>query len=321
MKQSTDIELGLDADSVAKAAQRIAKLAHRTPVMTSRTLDELYGAQLYFKCENLQRTGAFKIRGAANAVATLPVAQAPRGVATHSSGNHGAALACAAAASGIDCHVVVPEGAVASKVANIQRYGGKVIECAPTQAAREAGLADTVQRTGATAIVPYDDPRIIAGQGTIALELLEQVPDLDAIITPLGGGGMLSGCALWAAHKNSNTQLFGAEPAGADDGYRSLKLGKIVDDHIPDTLCDGLRAKIGVLNFALISRHVSALLPVEDPDSVRAMGEIMMTMKQVVEPSSSIALAAVGANRERFTGQKVGVVLSGGNVDLSDLPF
>ena len=132
---------------------------------------------------------------------------------------------------------------------------------------------------------------------------------------------MLSGCALWAAHKNSNTQLFGAEPAGADDGYRSLKLGKIVDDHIPDTLCDGLRAKIGVLNFALISRHVSALLPVEDPDSVRAMGEIMMTMKQVVEPSSSIALAAVGANRERFTGQKVGVVLSGGNVDLSDLPF
>ncbi len=321
MTQPSGSEIGLNADSVKRAVTRIAKLAHRTPVMTSRTLDQQSGAQLYFKCENLQRTGAFKIRGAANAVASLSLTKAPMGVATHSSGNHGAALACAAQASGIDCHVVVPRGAVASKVANIKRYGGQVIECEPTQEARESGLAQVVQETGAGAVPPYDDPRIIAGQGTIALELLEQVPDLDVIITPMGGGGMLSGCALWAAHKRPATEVIGAEPAGADDTFRSLKLGKIVDDHTPDTLCDGLRAKVGLLNFALIRRHCAGVIAVEDPASVSAMRQIMTTLKLVVEPSSAIALAAVLGNAERFAGRRVGIVLSGGNVDLDALPW
>ncbi|MEM1091579.1 MAG: pyridoxal-phosphate dependent enzyme [Pseudomonadota bacterium] len=321
MTDQSGTEFGLDAMAVARAAGRITRLARRTPVMTSTVLNKLSGVKLYFKCEHLQQTGAFKIRGAANAVATLPVSKAPLGVATHSSGNHGAALSCAAASRGINCHVVAPAGAVSSKLENIRRYGGQLVECEPNQTAREAALAEVVSQTGATPVPPYDDPRVIAGQGTIALELLEQVPELDAIVIPVGGGGMLSGCALWATHKKPGIEIYGAEPLGADDTYRSLAEGRIVDDHHPNTICDGLRAKVGVLPFALVRRHVKGILRVEDQSSIDAMRLVMQTLKQVVEPSCGIGLAAVLGNPDKFADKRVGVVLSGGNVDLDLLPW
>ncbi|MEM9531273.1 MAG: pyridoxal-phosphate dependent enzyme [Pseudomonadota bacterium] len=321
MNDLSGIELTLDARTVERAARRIEPLAVRTPVLTARTLDEMSGASLYFKCENFQRTGAFKIRGASNAVLALSPTEGVRGVATHSSGNHGAALACAAASRGIDCHVVVPRGAVKSKLANIERYGAHIIPCEPTQEARENGMRDVIVKTGATPIPPYDDPRIIAGQGTVAMELLEQVPDLDSLVVPVGGGGLLGGCALWAKHKRPDIEIYGAEPAGADDTARSFSSGTVVSEHQPDTICDGLRGKLGLLNFALIRRHVEDILTLEDPATIDAMRLIWQVLKTVVEPSCALALGVVLANRERFAGKRVGVVISGGNVDLDNLPW
>ncbi len=308
-------------DDVITARRRISAHVNLTPVLRSHRLDAAVGAELYFKCENLQRTGAFKYRGASNAVWSLGEADAARGVATHSSGNHGAALALAAAGRSIPCHVVVPAGAVAVKLAAIADYGGTVHECAPTQAAREQGLADLVAATGAIPIPPYNDPRIIAGQGTAALELLEQVDGLDIVIAPLGGGGLLSGCAIVAKAESRPPRVIGVEPSGADEARRSLAAGRIITDQIPDTIADGLRATIGPLTFAVVSRLVDEVLAVSDEAIVKAMKDIWRMMRVVCEPSSATVLAAIQAYPDRFRGCRVGLVLSGGNVDLDHLPW
>lgn len=302
---------------VLAAAARIAPHAHATPVLRSRSLDALLGAELHFKAEQLQRAGAFKFRGACNAVWSLPEAQAARGVVTHSSGNHGAALALAAGTRGIACHVVVPEGAVRSKLAAIEAYGATLHHCAPTIAAREAACADVQRDTGAVLVHPYTDPRVIAGQGTAALELLHQCDtQLDALLVPVGGGGLASGTALVARAQANPLHVFLAEPSGAAETAASFARGKRVVDFVPDTICDGLRGTIGEPNFALLHAPDVEALVVDDADTIEAMRLLWSRLKQLVEPSSATVLAAVMRHRERFAGKRVGIVLSGGNVDL-----
>jgi threonine dehydratase len=306
-------------DDVLAAAARIAPHVHHTPVLRSHSLDALAGCELHFKAEHLQRMGAFKFRGACNAVWSLPEATAGRGVVTHSSGNHGAALALAARTRGIPCHVVVPENAVAAKVAAIREFGASLHYCAPTIAARESACAKLQRETGAELVHPYTDPRVIAGQGTAALELLGHDGGFDVLITPLGGGGLLGGTAITAAALSPKTRVFGAEPAGAADGYESLRRGERVAELVPDTICDGLRGLLGAPNFAILRRHDVEVLLADDAATLQAMRLLWQRTKQLVEPSSAVALAVVLAHRERFAGQRVGIVLSGGNVDLDML--
>jgi threonine dehydratase len=306
---------------IQDAAARIAPHARVTPVLRSDALDALAGAQLHFKCENLQRGGAFKFRGACNAVWALDEAAAARGVATHSSGNHGNALALAAATRGIRAHVVVPEGAVRAKLEAIERAGAVLHRCAPTQAAREAAVAQLVEDTGAVLVHPYADTQVMAGQGTIALELLAQAPELDALITPVGGGGLAAGVATAAHALRPALDLHAAEPAGADDAARSLARGERVTDVVPQTLCDGLRALIGEPNLAALREHRVGVVTVSDEEAVAAMRLLWQELKLVVEVSSATAFAAVLKARERFAGRRVGVVLTGGNVDLDALPW
>lgn len=295
---------------VLAAARRIRDAVRVTPVLRSDALDALSGAHLLFKCEHQQPGGAFKLRGASHAVARLPTSVAH--VCTHSSGNHGAALALAARARGMRCTVVVPEGAPRAKLENMRAAGADILRCAPTQAAREAGLAELVADTGAVPVPPYDHADVIAGQGTVALELLEQAPGLDAIVVPVGGGGLLAGTLLAAAGRCA---VVGAEPAGADDTARSLACGRRLTDMQPDTICDGLRATVGVRNFQIIRRAACPVLTVDD-DAVReAMRLIARHLGERVEPSAAIALAAVLGARERFAGRRVAVVLTGGNLD------
>ncbi len=314
-------ESGTDIHAVRTAAARIAAHARVTPVLRSVELDERSGARLHFKCEHLQHGGAFKYRGASNAVWALDTETAVRGVVTHSSGNHGRAVALAAAARGIPAHVVVPEGAVRSKVAAIEAAGAHVYRCAPTQAAREAETERVRQRTGASLVHPYADARVIAGQGTVALELLDAVPGMEALLTPVGGGGLAAGCAVAARALRPHMPLFGAEPEGADDAARSLAAGRRITDIVPDTLCDGLRATIGAPNFEILCRHGVQVLTVTDAQVVEAMRLLWSELRQVIEPSSATVLAAVLAHPEPFAGRDVGVVLTGGNVDLDALPF
>lgn len=303
------------------AAARIAAHARVTPVLRDAALDEFAGAALHFKCEHLQRGGAFKFRGACNAVWSLTDAEAARGVITHSSGNHGAALALAARTRGIPAHVVVPEGAVRAKLANIEAHGAILHRCAPTLAAREA-MAEQIRRdTGAALVHPYTDRRVIAGQGTVALELLQQVGELDAVVVPLGGGGLASGSAIALRALSPGVRLIAAEPAGADDAFRSLQRGERVLDVVPDTVCDGLRATIGAIDFDILCAHEVEVVTVPDADTLAAMRLLWAQLKQTVEPSSAIALAALLARRDRFRGARIGVILSGGNVDLDALPF
>ncbi|TKR29210.1 pyridoxal-phosphate dependent enzyme [Luteimonas gilva] len=306
------------ADLLAAAA-RIAPYAHVTPVLRSRGLDELAGCELHFKAEHLQRAGAFKFRGACNAVFALDEAQAAAGVVTHSSGNHGAALALAARLRGIPCHVVVPAGAVRSKLAAIQAYGATLHECAPTIAAREAECARVQRETGATLVHPYTDPRVIAGQGTAAMELLNAVPDLDLLVAPVGGGGLSSGTALATAGSAPNCRVIGAEPSGAAETFASLQRGERVTEFTPDTVCDGLRGTLGEINFELLRRLRVDVLTVDDAATLAALRLFWQRCKQTIEPSSAIALAAVLAHPEVFAGRRVGIVLSGGNVDLDNL--
>ena len=303
------------------AAARIAPHARVTPVLRSSELDARAGAELHFKCEHLQVGGAFKFRGACNAVWALTDEEARRGVVTHSSGNHGAALALAARTRKIPAHIVVPEGAVAAKLANIERAGGILHRCAPTQAAREEACAKVQRETGATLVHPYADARVIAGQGTIALELLQQVPDLDVLIVPIGGGGLASGCAVALAALSPNARLVSAEPAGADDAFQSLQRGERVTGIVPHTVCDGLRATIGEPNFALLRAHHVEIISVDDAAVLAAMRLAWAELKQTIEPSSAVVLAALLAQRERFANQRVGLVLSGGNVDFDAIPF
>lgn len=308
-------------DDVLLAAARIAPHLVTTPTLQSHSLDALVGARLYFKCEQLQSSGAFKFRGASNAVWALDEAQVAGGVVTHSSGNHGAALALAASRRGIPCHVVVPDGAVASKLANIVRHGATLWRCAPTLQAREQTCAEVSARSGARLVHPYEDPAVIAGQGTATLELLHQAGSLDAVVVPVGGGGLAAGASLALAGDAPDCRLLLAEPAGAADSARSLATGERCVDFAPDTLCDGLRTTLGKPNFELLKRSSAEVITVDDADTVRAMRLIWQVLKQVVEPSSAITLAAVIAQRERFAGQRVGLVLSGGNVDLDALPW
>ena len=308
-------------DDLLAAAARIAPHALVTPVLRSRALDALADAQLHFKAEHLQRVGAFKFRGACNAVWSLDGEEARAGVVTHSSGNHGAALALAARTRGIACHVVVPEGAVAAKVASIQRYGATVHVCAASIAAREEKCAHVQQATGAVSIHPYTDPRVIAGQGTAALELLNATDALDVLVVPVGGGGLAAGTAIAAAALAPGCKVLLAEPEGAADTFRSLAAGERRVDFTPDTVCDGLRGSLGQPNFELLRQHAVEVVTVSDARTVAAMRLFWQISKQLIEPSSAIALAAVLQDPARFAGQRVGVILSGGNVDLDDLPW
>lgn len=305
-------------DDVLAAAARIAPHAHVTPVLASRTIDAIAGATLHFKAEHLQRVGAFKFRGACNAVWALDEDEARRGVVTHSSGNHGAALALAAKSRGIACHVVVPEGAVPGKLAAIEAYGAVLHRCAPTIAAREAMCAGLQQSLGARLVHPYTDPLVIAGQGTAALELLATQP-LDAIVVPVGGGGLAAGTALAIGGASPSTRLYLAEPAGAAETAASLERGERVTEFTPDTICDGLRGTLGAINFEMLRAHGAKALVVDDAATLAAMRLVWTRMKQLIEPSSAVALAAVLANRDLFEGRRVGVILSGGNVDLDAL--
>jgi len=307
-------------DDVLAAAARIAPRALVTPVLQSRTLDALAGCDLHFKCEQLQRAGAFKFRGACNAVWALTDDAATRGVVTHSSGNHGAALALAARTRGIECHVIVPDGAVATKLAAIQAYGATLHRCDATIAAREARCEAVRLDTGATLVHPYTDPHVIAGQATAALELLNACGPLDALVVPVGGGGLASGTVLAAARLAPQCDVFVAEPAGAAETAASLARGERFVDFVPDTVCDGLRGTLGAPNFAILHQHRVRALVVDDAETVAAMRLIWTRMKQLVEPSSAIAMAAVLKHREIFAGRRVGVILSGGNVDLDALP-
>jgi threonine dehydratase len=304
---------------VLAAAARIADHAHVTPVLRSRSLDALAGAQLFFKCEQLQRAGAFKFRGACNAVWSLGDEEAARGVVTHSSGNHGAALALAARTRGIAAHVVVPRGAVAAKVAAIRAYGAQLLECEPTLAARDAAAARVQAETGARLVHPFMDPLVIAGQGTAALELLAQAPGLDFVLAPVGGGGLISGTAIAAAGHAGGARVIAAEPAGACDAFDSLAQGAVIAHQDARTICDGLRPIIGQLNFELMRAHGVEVITVEDADTRAAQRLLWQRLKQVVEPSSAIVLAALLGQRARFAGARVGLILSGGNVEVDAL--
>lgn len=309
------------AINVLVAATRIAPHATVTPVLRSRTLDELAGARLAFKAEHLQRSGAFKFRGACNAVWALSSEQAAAGVVTHSSGNHGAALALAALTRGIACHVVVPEGAVAAKLVNIERHGATLWRCAASIAAREQLCAQVQADTGATLVHPYADARVIAGQGTAALELLHAEGPFDVLVVPVGGGGLAAGTALALQHAAPQTRLVLAEPGGAADTARSLQAGERRIEFVPDTICDGLRGTLGAPNFEVLRAAKAEVIVVDDAATVQAMRVLWQVLKQVVEPSSAIALGAVLAQPQRFAGLRVGLVLSGGNVDIEALPW
>lgn len=310
----------LEPDDLVAARKKIAEKIVTTPVMRSDAIDGLLGCRVAFKCEQLQVTGSFKFRGASHAVSLLE--DSCQGVATHSSGNHGAALARAARERGLPAHVVMPESAVKLKVDAVRRNGGTVHFCAPTQEAREAGLQAWVEQ-GFEAIPPYDDDRIIAGQGSCALELIEQVSDLDVIIAPVGGGGLLAGTALAAARHPHKIEVIGAEPSGADDTARSLAAGYRVTEHQPTTVADGLRALVGERNLALMQRFRVKIITVDENQILRAMGQAWTHLKQVVEPSGAVALAAlalaVEADPDGWAGRRVGLILSGGNLDIDPL--
>ena len=309
-------------ENIRAAALRIAPYIHRTPVLSSQLINALAGCEIYFKCENLQKVGAFKARGAHNAVLLLTPAARARGVATHSSGNHAAALALAASHFGIPAYIVMPQNAPASKVEAVRAYGGEITFCESTQAAREGELKVVCASTGASFIPPYDHCDVIAGQGTTALEIAEQLqPAPDVLITPVGGGGLLAGCAVASEALMPNTLVIGAEPAGADDALRSLKAGVRQPQTAPDTVADGLRTALGAINFSLIRDHVADILSSEDATIIRAMRMIWTHMKLVVEPSAAVGLAVILDNPRRFAGKRLAVVLTGGNVDIDKLPW
>jgi threonine dehydratase/serine racemase len=313
------VDTAVTLDDVRAAAKRIAPYVHRTPIVTCRSIDERAGRTVFLKCENLQRVGAFKLRGAMNAVLALPEAERARGVVTHSSGNHGQALALAARVAGIPAHVVVPRGAPAVKVAAIEGYGAHIVACEPTLAAREESARAVTEATGATLIPPYDHPHVIAGQGTVALEILEQVAELDAIVAPVGGGGLISGIATVLAALRPSVRAVGAEPAGADDAARSKAAGERLPQLDPRTIADGLRTSLGELTWPIVRDRVSTIVTVDDAEIVGAMRLCFERAKLVVEPSGAVSLAA--ALGRDLRGARVACVLSGGNVDLASLPF
>ena len=306
---------------IESAHERIRPFIHRTPVLTNSSIDNLIGAKLFFKCENFQKAGSFKIRGASNAVELLSDEEFNRGVATTSSGNHGAALSMAVTRRGGKTKVVMPHNTPKIKVNNVERNGGEVVWCEPDQKYRESVLKDVVDETGATVVHPYNDERIMAGQGTCAKELLEDVPDLDSIVSPVSGGGLLSGSLLAAKNMKSSITVYGAEPEEADDAYQSLKLGRIVPNKTINTICDGLRAQIGSKTFPVIQNLVDDIIPIAEEDIINSLRMIWERLKIIVEPSCSIALALIINNKQLFEGHNVGLIMSGGNLDLDNLPW
>lgn len=314
-----------DLTDIKEAAHRIAPCAHRTPVMTSQTLNACAGRELFFKCEMFQKIGAFKFRGACNAIMKMPPEVAARGVVTHSSGNHAQAVALAAQLRGIVAHIVMPKNSSAVKVRAVEGYGAKIYLCEPNTASREGTAQEIAEKTGATLIPPYNHPDIIAGQGTAALELLQDHPSLDAIVAPIGGGGLMSGTCIAAHGINSQIRVIGAEPKGADDAFQSLKAGRIIPQTNPQTIADGLLTSLGELTWAIIRDHVERIVTVSDEEIIAAMRLVWERMKIIIEPSSAVAVAAILSDEfKSFAGgdlQRVGVILSGGNVDLDRLPW
>jgi threonine dehydratase len=306
---------------IEQARERIAGKVNLTPVMSSSTLDGLTGARLSFKCENFQKGGAFKARGANNAVFALPETEARRGVATHSSGNHGAAVARAAALRGIRAYVVMPDNTAQAKRAAVSRYGAEITWCAPTLAARESTVQKVIAATGATLIHPYDDLLVMAGQATAAVEFLAAVPTIDVLLAPVGGGGLLSGSAVAAKAIKPGIRVIGVEPAGADDAARSLRAGRIVPVEHPNTIADGLRATVGERPFAEIRRLVDDIVTVSDAAIVRAMRQMWEVLKIVVEPSAAVPYAALLESPTALRARRIGIIVSGGNLDLDHLPW
>ncbi|MCF6320513.1 MAG: pyridoxal-phosphate dependent enzyme [Rhizobiaceae bacterium] len=308
-------------DDMLAARERIKPHVHKTPVLTSTYFNTLTGAELFFKCENFQKAGVFKARGASNAVFGLNDEQAAKGVATHSSGNHGLSISYASGRRGIPATVVMPRTAPEAKKDAVRGYGATVVECEPSTSSREAVFAEVVAKSGADFIHPYNDPRVIAGQGTCSLELHEEVGPLDAVIAPIGGGGMVSGTCLTLSNVAPDTKIYAAEPKNADDAYRSFKAGHIIADDAPVTVADGLKVPLKDLTWHFVSNHVTDILLAEEQEIIDAMYIIWQRMKIVVEPSSAVTLATILKNKELFSGKRVGVILTGGNVDLKKLPW
>jgi len=306
---------------VIEAGNRVAPFVHRTPVLTSRLLNEMAGAEVFFKCENLQKMGAFKMRGAINAIQQLSEAQKKAGVVTHSSGNFGQALALAAKNLGVNAYIVMPSSAPAVKIEAVKSYGGLVTITEPTLEAREKSAANIVAEKGAVFLHPSNDLNVIVGQGTAALELLQDQPGLEYVMSPVGGGGLIAGTALAAHYLGKNCRVIGAEPMEVDDAYRAFKSGKIEYNTSTDTIADGLKTNLGDINFPIIMELVSDIIRVEEGEIVNAMKLIWERMKLVIEPSSAVPFAALLKEREKFKNKKVGIILSGGNVELSNLPF
>jgi threonine dehydratase len=310
-----------DLKSIIQSAKRIEPYVHRTPVLKSDNLNNIVGAELLFKCENLQKAGAFKSRGATNAVFSLSEEEIRKGVCTHSSGNHAAALSRSARLRGAKAHIVMPENSSKVKIAAVKNYGGEITFCEPNLASRETTLEKIKLETGATEIHPYNDYRIIAGQATAALELFESVGYLDVIMAPVGGGGLLSGTALTTHYKSPTTKIIAAEPKGADDAYRSFKSKTFIPSENPDTIADGLLTSLGTLTYPIIFKFVNEIITVSEEAIIEAMHLIWERMKIIVEPSSAVPLAAILENKEMFSGNRIGIIISGGNMDLKKLPW
>jgi len=308
-------------DDVLAAHERVKPYIHETPVLTSSRLNEMTGAKLFFKCENLQKAAAFKVRGACNAVFGLTDEEAKIGVATHSSGNHALSLSYAAGQRGIPVTVVMPRTAPQAKKDAVIGYGGKIVECEPSTSSREAVFAEVVAKSGADFVHPYNDPRVIAGQATCSKELLAQVDNLDAVIAPIGGGGMISGTCLTISNAAPEVKIYAAEPLNADDAARSFKAGHIIADDAPDTVADGLKVPLKDLTWHFVKNHVTDIFTCTEDEIVDAMKLVWKTMKIVIEPSSAVTVACILKNPEVFKGQRVGVIVTGGNVDLDKLPW
>ncbi|MFY0690793.1 MAG: pyridoxal-phosphate dependent enzyme [Paracoccaceae bacterium] len=308
-------------DDVVEAHDRIKPYIHNTPVLTSSYFNELTGAELFFKCENFQKAGAFKVRGASNAVFGLTDDMLEKGVATHSSGNHALSLSYAAGRRGIPCTVVMPRTAPDAKKAAVRGYGGKIVECEPSTSSREAVFAEVVAETGAEFVHPYNDPRVIAGQGTCSREFMEQTGGVDMMVAPIGGGGMISGTCLTLSNIAPEVEIIASEPEQADDAYRSFKAGHIIADDSPVTIADGLKVPLKELTWHFVSNHVTDILTASEQEIIDAMKLTWQRMKIVMEPSCAVPLATILKNKERFAGKRVGVIVTGGNVDLDKLPW
>jgi threonine dehydratase len=306
---------------IREAYERIKPFVHRTPILSSRTVNQICHAEIFFKCENFQKGGAFKIRGATNAVFSLAKREASPGVATHSSGNHAAALALAARWRGIKATVVMPENSPRVKIEAVAGYAAEIVFCRPTLEAREQRLSEIIRTTGATFIHPYNDYRVISGQGTAALELCEEIPDLDVVMTPVGGGGLLSGTAIAVSAVSPKTAVIAAEPERADDAYRSFRSHRLIPAHNPDTIADGLRTSLGDLTFPIIMKHVQDIVTVSEERIIEATRTIWERMKIIVEPSAAVSLGALLTRPSVLSEKRIGIILSGGNVDLDTLPW